>query len=83
MSAPMSPEVMQLRDLDAACAEVREFAGSSGSLSTIRLLDALERVYLSDLRIVKPEGLVALQSCLAQIEKLRATLRGEPGGARV
>jgi hypothetical protein len=84
MSAPvLSADMRQLQVLDEACSVVREFRGSQASLASIELLDALEKVYLQELRGVKPDGLIALQAYLAQIDKLRATLRGEAGGARI
>lgn len=71
-------DLMQLTGrVGAAASTVRDYAGGDANVALLALLDALDALYREELVDVQPEGLLALQ---AQVRQLQA-LRGVAGGA--
>lgn len=62
--------------LNAAVAEVTEYAGTSQHVAALRMLDALAETYRHDLVSASPDQLVHRQACVRQVMALRDVFAG-------
>lgn len=62
--------------LHAAASHLRDFAGSDCATALVKLINALMEAYKDELTYVKPDGLLALQAQVAQLEALKAVMGG-------